>query len=70
MPTAVIAPYGTWRSAVNAERVAAGVRPVSAPCVAGGPIESPGPPASSPTAAWAHSMVRRPSNTVADSGDL
>jgi dipeptidyl aminopeptidase/acylaminoacyl peptidase len=36
MSSVVTAPFGTWRSAVTAEHVAAGVRPVSAPRVASG----------------------------------
>jgi len=35
MSDPVIAPYGTWASPISAERVAAGVRPVGAPRIAG-----------------------------------
>jgi dipeptidyl aminopeptidase/acylaminoacyl peptidase len=35
MNAPVIAPFGTWRSAITAARVAAGVRPVSAPRIVG-----------------------------------
>ncbi|MDB4929406.1 MAG: peptidase [Myxococcaceae bacterium] len=38
MSNARIAPYGTWRSSITAELVAAGVRPVGAPRVVGGRV--------------------------------